>query len=354
MSKANWRPAVAVVGSTGLVGSMMIRVLDERKIRARYYYFNSKNEVTAEKIGAIKPDFVLMAVSAELSARWTPLFVGNGAVVIDNSSHYRMHENVPLVIPEINAVDIWGGAGAYCPYAAAEGDADDICACGGRGKGSSYSISGRVLPRKRSPRNRMPSAIIANPNCSTIGAVTALAPLERAYRIKRVVYSTYQSVSGAGTNPQFTYPIENNVLPQIDGFLPNGNTKEEEKMINETKKILHRPDIAVSATCVRVPVPNCHSVSVNIEFFEKPDIAEVRKILANAKGVVLLDDPAANVYPVPAAADGTDEVFVGRVRLDADRPNTINLWTVCDNLRKGAATNAVQILEMLLKGAHYE
>jgi aspartate-semialdehyde dehydrogenase len=312
MSKANWQPVVVIAGSTGLVGSMMIRVLAERNIRARYRYFNSKNEISVQKIKAAKPDFVLMALNAELSAKWTPIFVKHGAVVIDNSSRYRMDRDVPLVIPEVNPGDIF-------------------------------------LPNERRPHK-----IIANPNCSTIIAVAALAPLDKRYKIRRIVYSTYQAVSGAGSNPKFAYPIANNVLPQIDEFVYNGNTKEEEKIINETKKILRKPEIAVSATCVRVPVSNCHSISVNVEFYEKPDIAEVKKILAAADGVVLTDDPSNNVYPVPSAADGRDEVFVGRVRLDTDRPNTINLWAVGDNLRKGAATNAVQILQILLKGKHNE
>jgi aspartate-semialdehyde dehydrogenase len=240
-----------------------------------------------------------MAVSNELSAKWTPIFVKNGAAVIDNSSQYRQHENVPLVVPEINPQDIF-----------------------------TYQ-----------------SQIIANPNCSTIGAVAALAPLDKKYKIKRAVYSTYQAVSGAGAFPRFQYPIENNLIPQIDEFCENGNTKEEEKMIAETKKILHRSDISVTATCVRVPIPNCHSVSINAEFWNKPDIDEVKKILASAKGVVLLDG-----LPMPVTADGKDEVFVGRVRTDSNNPNAINMFTVSDNLRKGAATNAVQILELLLSG----
>ncbi|MDR1917391.1 MAG: aspartate-semialdehyde dehydrogenase [Christensenellaceae bacterium] len=301
MSKAKCQPKIAVVGSSGLVGSKMVKVLRERSIAAKYFYFNSKNVLTEKKIVEIKPDFVLMAVSAELSAKWTPVFTENGATVIDNSSYYRMHENVPLVVPEINPQDIF---------------------------------------EYRSP-------IIANPNCSTIGSVVAFAPLCKKYKIKRVVYSTYQAISGAGANPKFGHPIANNLIPQIDEFCENGNTKEEEKMINETKKILHNNDISVTATCVRVPIANCHSVSINVEFFDKPDINEVKKILSKAKGVILFD---GNKYPMPILADGKDNVFVGRLRMDNDNPNAINMFTVSDNLRKGAATNAVQILELLLKG----
>jgi aspartate-semialdehyde dehydrogenase len=302
---------IAVVGATGLVGGMMIKILQERNIRAEYFLFASAagkpvkifgrtymtEVLSAERIEEIMPDFVLMAVAADLSAQWAPVFVAAGATVIDNSSHFRMNPNVPLVIPEVNPDAI--GAGR----------------------------------------------IISNPNCSTIGAVVALAPLDRAYKIKRVVYSTYQAISGAGSNPKFPYPIKDNLFPHIDVFEDWGNTREEEKMINETKKILGKADIAVSATCVRVNVPNCHSVSINVEFEGPPDMGEVKKILAGAPGVVLLD---GEKYPVPSVTDGLDEVLVGRVRPDRDNPRTLNLWTCSDNLRKGAATNAVQILQLLL------
>jgi aspartate-semialdehyde dehydrogenase len=305
---------IAVVGATGLVGRMMIKVLQERKITADFFLFAGERSVgekieiygqeyivealNKERIKEIRPNFALFAAGAEVSAQWAAVFVRSGATVIDNSSHFRMEPGIPLIVPEVN---------------------------------------GAV----RAP-------IIANPNCSTIGAVVALAPLEKFYKIKRVVYSTYQAISGAGSNPKFAYPIEENVLPQIDVFMPNGNTKEEEKMINETKKILSRPDISVSATAVRVPVPNVHCVSINVEFYRKPNVDDVKKILSNAKGVILLDDPKNMKYPIPQTADGRDEVFVGRIRLDNDHKNTINMWTVCDNIRKGAATNAVQILEGLM------
>jgi len=297
MSKAK-QPKIAVVGSTGLVGRKMIEVLKERGINGEYFYFNSQTPPTEERIKLCRPNFALMAVSAELSARWTPVFVKYGAIVIDNSSHYRMDPTVPLVVPEVNPADI--------------------------------------------AHNK----IIANPNCSTIGAVVPLYHLHTKYKIRRAVYSTYQAISGAGANPKFAYPIENNLIPQIDDLLSNGSTKEEEKMRNETRKILHDNNIAVSATCVRVPIPNCHSVSINVEFYNEPNISEVKRILSQSAGVVLLPD---NEYPMPITADGKDVVFVGRVRIDRDHPNTINLWTVSDNLRKGAATNAVQILKLCLK-----
>jgi aspartate-semialdehyde dehydrogenase len=307
---------IAVVGATGLVGRTMIKVLQERNIHADFFLFAGQRSagekieifgseyvtevLSRERIKGIRPDFALFAAGGAVSAEWVPIFVRAGTRVIDNSSHFRMDKDVPLIVPEVNA---------------------------------------EVLQADR-------HKIIANPNCSTIGAVVVLAPLDKVYKIKRVVYSTYQAVSGAGSDPEFAYPIEKNVLPQIDIFLPNGNTKEEEKMVGETKKILGR-GVAVSATCVRVPVPNVHCVSLNIEFEKKPDIEEVKKILANSKGIILYDDPSRMKYPIPTLADGRDEVFVGRIRLDNDRKNTINMWTACDNIRKGAATNAVQILELL-------
>jgi aspartate-semialdehyde dehydrogenase len=286
---------IAVVGGSGLVGSKMLQVLKERNVGAEIFLFNSKVPPTDEICEKMRFDYALMAVSAELAAQYTPLFVKYGTMVIDNSSYYRMKKNVPLVVPEINFNDVGN------------------------------------------------SKIIANPNCSTIGCVLPLYPLDKVYKIKRVVYSTYQAISGAGANPKFLYPSENNLFPHIDEILENGNTKEEEKMINETKKILHKPDIAVSATCVRVPVANCHCAAVNCEFEKTPKIAEVKKILAKAKGVILCD------IPMPVTANERDEVFVGRIRLDKDNKNTINFWTCSDNVRKGAATNAVQILEMLMQ-----
>lgn len=302
---------IAVVGVTGLVGQMMLKVLQERQIDGEYFLFASaahageKNFVngdeyvvevlTPARVAKIKADFALFAAGAEVAREWVPQFVKAGTTVIDNSSYYRMQPDVPLVVPEINL----------------------------------SSVGNHKL--------------IANPNCSTIGAVVALAPLDRIYKIKRVIYATYQAISGAGKNPQFKYPITNNVLPDIDVRLPDGNTKEETKMIDETRKILGRDDIAISATAARVPVANCHCVAINVEFYRRPDLTRVKQILSQAPGVVYCDD-----YAVPTQVTGHDEVYVGRVRLDTMHRNTINMWTVSDNLRKGAATNAVQILESLL------
>ncbi len=302
---------IAIVGATGLVGQMIIKVLQERKIVGEYFLFaGSKHAgdkiiingdeyvtetLTTERVQEIKADFALFAASADVAAEWAPIFVAAGTTVIDNSSHYRMDPTVPLIVPEINLTSI------------------------GNAK------------------------LIANPNCSTIGAVVALAPLDRVYRIKRIVYATYQAISGAGSKPQFPQPIINNVLPEIDVFMPDGSTKEETKMINETKKILGRTDLAVTATAARVPVANCHCVAINVEFEREFDLADVKSILSQAAGVVWCDD-----YAVPTQVDGQDAVYVGRVRRDLDHPRTLNLWTVSDNLRKGAATNAVQIMESLL------
>ena len=302
---------IAVIGVTGLVGQMMLKVLEERHINGEYFLFASPANagekimlngeeyvvevLTPTRVAEIKADFALFAAGADVAREWAPQFIAAGTTVIDNSSYFRMQENVPLVVPEINLLSIGH------------------------------------------------SKLIANPNCSTIGAVVALAPLDRVYKIKRIVYATYQAISGAGSNPQFKYPITNNVLPDIDVLLPDGNTKEEAKMINETKKILGRTDIAISATAARVPVANCHCVAINVEFYHKPDLARVKQILSQAAGVIYCED-----YAVPTQVNGHDAVYVGRVRVDASQPNTLNLWTVSDNLRKGAASNAVQIMESLL------
>ncbi|MCM1404579.1 MAG: aspartate-semialdehyde dehydrogenase [Prevotella sp.] len=302
---------IAVVGVTGLVGQMMLKVLEERHINGEYFFFASSNHagekitihgeeyviesLTAARVAEIKADFALFAAGADVASEWAPQFVASGTTVIDNSSYFRLQPKVPLVVPEINL----------------------------------HSIKHHKL--------------IANPNCSTIGAVVALAPLDRLYKIKRIVYVTYQAISGAGRNPQFKHPITNNVLPDIDVLLPDGNTKEEAKMIHETRKILGRDDIAISATAARVPVANCHCVAINVEFYRQPDLQRVKTILAQAAGVVYCDD-----YAVPTDVSGHDEVYVGRVRLDSSQRNTLNLWTVSDNLRKGAATNAIQIMESLI------
>lgn len=320
---------VAIVGITGAVGQTFVKVIEERKINAEYVLFASSRsagkkfkimnkeytviELNDENIRTSKCDFALFSAGGDISKRFAPIFAETGCIVIDNSSAFRMDDDKGLVVPEVN------------PHAA---------------RGS----------------------IIANPNCSTIPCMVVLKPLDDLYGLKRVVFSTYQAVSGAGTEgitdlregqkgkpPQkFVHPIYNNLIPHIDSFLPNGNTKEEQKMINESRKILGKPDLAVSATTVRIPIENCHSISINVEFNKKPDIAKVRAVLLSAQGVVVLDQPEHNIYPMPINADDKDEVFVGRIRIDESQPNTLNMFVVCDNIRKGAATNAVQILQLLI------
>ncbi|HIW55703.1 MAG TPA: aspartate-semialdehyde dehydrogenase [Firmicutes bacterium] len=327
---------IAVVGCTGKVGRQMLTVLEERKLPyGKIVMFASKKsagseitfdgkkytviELSEENIKANKTDIALMSAGGGTSKVFAPVFAANGTVVIDNSSQWRMDPDVPLVVPEANAEDALKNHG-----------------------------------------------IIANPNCSTIQAIVAIKPLHDKYTLKRVVYSTYQAVSGAGmagsadlengakgiAPSKFNQPIFHNVIPQIDVFLDSGYTKEEQKMIDETRKILHAPDLAVTATTVRVPVPNCHSESINLEF-EKPfDLDEVKRVLAYAPGLVVMDDPSRCVYPMPCNCDNKDEVFVGRIRRDFSVANGLNIWVVADNIRKGAATNAVQIAQYLI--AHAE
>ncbi len=327
---------IAVVGCTGKVGRQMLTVLEERKLPyGKIVMFASKKsagseitfdgkkytviELSEENIKANKTDIALMSAGGGTSKVFAPVFAANGTVVIDNSSQWRMDPDVPLVVPEANAEDALKNHG-----------------------------------------------IIANPNCSTIQAIVAIKPLHDKYTLKRVVYSTYQAVSGAGmagsadlengakgiAPSKFNQPIFHNVIPQIDVFLDSGYTKEEQKMIDETRKILHAPDLAVTATTVRVPVPNCHSESINLEF-EKPfDLDEVKRVLASAPGLVVMDDPSRCVYPMPCNCDNKDEVFVGRIRRDFSVANGLNIWVVADNIRKGAATNAVQIAQYLI--AHAE
>ena len=322
---------VAVVGATGLVGSKMLQVLEERhfpvtellpvaserswgkkvKFQGREWTVISADEAIAHK-----PALAIFSAGGAVSAELAPRFAAVGCYVVDNSSYWRMDPNVPLVVPEINA---------------------------------------DVLKRG--------DYIIANPNCSTIQMVLPLAPLQKAYGIKRIVVSTYQSVTGAGqrgleqlmaerageSGSKFPHKIDLNALPHIDSFLPDGNTKEEAKMINETRKILRDNTIAVSATCVRVPVMGGHSESVNVEFCKPFEVADARRLMASMPGVVVQDDPANNVYPMPINAWEKDDVFVGRIRRDASVENGLNLWCVSDNIRKGAATNAVQIAQVLLE-----
>ncbi len=321
---------VAVVGATGLVGSKMLEVLQERNFpvtellpvaSARSWgkkvRFQGKEwtVMSADEAIARRPALALFSAGGATSAELAPRFAETGCYVVDNSSFWRMDPSVPLVVPEINA-DIL--------------TADDH--------------------------------IIANPNCSTIQMVLPLAPLHRKYCIKRIVVSTYQSVTGAGqrgieqleaeraggSGTKFPHPIDMNVLPHIDSFLPDGYTKEEMKMVNETHKILRDPLIAISATTVRVPVEGGHSESVNVEFCKPYDLSEARQLMADMPGVVVQDDPSNNVYPMPLYAWGKDDVFVGRIRRDPSVESGLNLWCVSDNIRKGAATNAVQIAQVLL------
>ncbi len=325
---------VAVVGATGMVGRKMLEVLAEHKVPVGELVpfasarsaggkieFCGKDyeiiELTEQNVKACKADYALFSAGAGVSKTFAPIFAECGAVVIDNSSQWRMDESVPLVVPEVNPAAI-----------------------------------------------KLNRGIIANPNCSTIQAVVALAPLHKAFGIKRIVYSTYQAVSGAGVGgyndllggisgeapKKFPRPIFANVLPHIDVFLPDGYTKEEEKMIKETRKILGDDSLRITATTVRVPVYYGHSESINVEF-EKPATAdEVRKVLEKADGVVVMDDSANAVYPTPREIENRDEVFVGRIRQDESVPSGVNLWVVADNIRKGAATNAVQILEYIISG----
>lgn len=323
---------IAVVGATGLVGRKMIEVLAEENINIKNLYayaskksqgmqikFNSKKitvlELTEKNIKGKKIDFALFSAGGEVSKIFAPIFASIGAVVVDNSSYFRQDESVPLVVPEVNPEDI--------------------------------------LWHKN---------IISNPNCSTIQAVVALSQLDKAFKIKRIIYSTYQAVSGAGKQgindlisgqkgepaKKFPHKIFNNLIPQIDVFLPNLYTKEEQKMIDETKKILHNKNLKITATCVRVPVLFGHSESINVSFENKITLDEVKNILHNSKGVVVIDKIEENLYPMPIYAENKNQVFVGRIRIDNSEENSINLWVVADNIRKGAATNAVQIVKLLI------
>ena len=324
---------VAVVGATGLVGSRMLKVLEERNFPVtellpvasprswgKQVVFRGKSwtVISADEAIARRPALALFSAGGATSAELAPRFAAVGTYVVDNSSYWRMDPSVPLVVPEINA---------------------------------------DVLTEK--------DHIIANPNCSTIQMVLPLSPLHKEFGIKRIVVSTYQSVTGAGqkgieqleaersggSGTKFPHRIDMNVLPHIDSFLEDGYTKEEMKMVNETRKILRDSTIGVSATTVRVPVRGGHSESVNVEFLRPFELAQVRRLLAETPGVVVLDDPARNIYPMPIDAEGHDEVFVGRIRRDPSVGNGLNFWCVSDNLRKGAATNAVQIAQVLLQNA---
>ena len=322
---------VAVVGATGLVGTKMLQVLEERDFPVtelipvasersvgKEVTFKGKQYKVVGMQTAIdlKPAVALFSAGGGTSTEWAPAFAAAGITVIDNSSAWRMDPTKKLVVPEINADDL---------------TAED--------------------------------KIIANPNCSTIQMVVALAPLHKRYKSKRIVVSTYQSVTGTGVKAvtqlmnerngivgemAYKYPIDLNVIPQIDVFLENGYTKEEMKMVLETKKIMRDDSIRVTSTTVRIPVMGGHSESVNIEFEEEFELDEVKRILADSPGIIVVDDPATQQYPMPMDAHEKDEVFVGRIRRDETQPKTLNMWIVSDNLRKGAATNAVQIAEYLL------
>lgn len=321
---------IAVVGATGMVGEVMLRVLEERQFPytelllvasersvGKTIAYRGKNHtvISLEAAVAAAPDIAIFSAGGDTSLAWAPKFAAVGTTVIDNSSAWRMHPDHKLVVPEINA---------------------------------------DVLTAQ--------DKIIANPNCSTIQLVMVLAPLHRAYGLKRVVVSTYQSVSGTGLKAveqmenemkgvdgpmAYAYPIHRNALPQCDVFLDNGYTKEEMKLMTEPKKIMGDDSFQLTATAVRIPTAGGHSESVNISFERDFDLAEVRKILANTPGVVLQDDPQSALYPMPLTAHDKDEVFVGRIRRDETLPNTLNCWIVADNLRKGAATNAIQIAEYI-------
>ncbi|HQC54294.1 MAG TPA: aspartate-semialdehyde dehydrogenase [Clostridia bacterium] len=319
---------LAVVGATGMVGNMFLKVLEERQLPVNNYYlyasaksaglkiqFMGKEhtviELNEQNIKDKDIDIALFSAGGSVSKIYAPIFAEQNTIVIDNSSFWRMYDDVPLVVPEVN------------------GEA--------------------ALTRKM--------GIVSNPNCSTIQAMLPLKALHDKYTIKRVIFSTYQAVSGAGlagyndlkngTMEKFIYPITNNLIPHIDSFLPTGYTKEEQKMIDETKKILDS-NIKVTATTVRVPVFHGHSESINLEF-EKPCTLEgIKQALINMPGVVVMDDIEKNIYPMPILAEDKDEVFVGRIRIDNTVDSGCNLWVVADNIRKGAATNTIQIAEYIL------
>lgn len=323
---------VAVVGATGLVGSKMLQVLaeqnfpisdllpvaSERSIGKKVVY-NQKEYTVIGLSDAVsaKPDIAIFSAGGSTSKEWAPKFAENGTYVIDNSSAWRMEDGVPLVVPEVNAHHLQKDA-----------------------------------------------KIIANPNCSTIQMVLALKPLHDLFKIKRVVVSTYQSVTGTGhqavtqlfderegreTTPVYPHKIDLNVLPHIDVFLEDGYTKEEQKMMQETKKIMDHPKLGITATTVRIPTMGGHSESINVEFENEPSLTAIREAWSNSPGIIIQDNPSKNEYPMPITAHEKDEVFVGRLRMDESQRNTINFWVVADNLRKGAATNAVQIAQAIVE-----
>lgn len=330
---------LAIVGATGVVGRTALKILEERKLPISEYAFFSSYRSAGKKIKFLNKEYIIkeltekafddnfnyaiFSAGSETSKKYAKIAVSKGCTVIDNSSAFRMNNDVPLVVPEVNNEEILKNHG-----------------------------------------------IIANPNCSTIQAVVALKPLDDKYKIKRIVYSTYQAVSGAGKKgiddlenginayyekrenyslEKFPYQIFNNCIPHIDEFLDNGYTKEEEKMINETRKILKNPNLNITATTVRVPVFNCHSESINIEFEKSFELNDVINSLSKAPGIILENNYIENKYPLATLANNKDSIFVGRIRRDYSIKNGINLWVVADNIRKGAASNAIQILEKLIE-----
>jgi aspartate-semialdehyde dehydrogenase len=324
---------IVVVGATGLVGQEILKVLEERNVEFDQLYLVASAKSVGQKIKFKGKEYAIIAMQEAIdlvadiaifsaggntSLEWAPKFAERGTIVIDNSSAWRMDSTKKLIVPEINGSELM---------------AED--------------------------------KIIANPNCSTIQMVVALAPLHAKYKIKRIVVSTYQSVTGTGKDAVqqmmeerqgivggmkvYPHKIDMNALPHIDSFLENGYTKEEMKMVNETRKILNDQTIGVTSTTVRIPTIGGHSEAVNVEFYSDFDLGEVRQLLEESAGVVVQDDVKNNVYPMPINSHGKDEVFVGRLRRDESQPNTLNMWIVSDNLRKGAATNAVQIAEFLME-----
>ena len=324
--------SLALVGATGLVGRTAIKVLEEFSLPLSKIVFFASEKSAGSKIKfnndeyIVKEltdtsfdegfDFAIFSAGSDVAKHFAPIAVSKGCTVVDNSSAFRMESNIPLVVPEVNSSELSNHHG-----------------------------------------------IIANPNCSTIQAVVPLKVLDDKYTIKRIVYSTYQAVSGAGQKgvadlqnglkgeepKKFPYQIVNNCIPHIDVFLENGYTKEEMKMINETRKILNKPELKITATAVRVPVINSHSESINVEFEKDFDLKDLINSLKNANGIIVTDDPSKNIYPLATRASGHNEVFVGRIRRDESVESGINFWVVADNIRKGAATNAIQIVKKLIE-----
>ena len=318
---------IAIVGATGLVGRTALKVFEEKNISNLEFSLFSSKKSAGTKLKFLNTDFIvreltdssfdekfdfaLFSAGAKTSKHFAPIAASKGCIVIDNSSAFRMDDNVPLIVPEVNFEDV------------------------------------------KNHHN-----IIANPNCSTIQAVVALKPLDDKFKIKRIVYSTYQAVSGAGklglqdleqhTTLKFQHPIYDNCLPQIDTFLVNHYTKEEMKMVNETRKILKHPNLSITATAVRVPVTNCHGESINVVFEKNFELADIFNTLKSAPGIIVQDDIENDIYPIASNVNGHDEVFVGRIRKDFSIKNGLNLWVVADNLRKGAASNAIQIIEKMI------